>query len=139
MQTAPHNSDKPGIPSLVSGIFQDTLNLISKELTAARLEVHDELDKTKSTVMLISLGAGALMVGSIFLGHMLVHLLQKMTGFELWACYAFIGAALVPLGIIVLYLARQRARTTSLIPKESVENAKEDARWITRRVKSDAR
>ena len=139
MQTAPHNSDKPGIPSLVSGIFQDTLNLISKELTAARLEVHDELDKTKSTVLLISLGAGALMVGSIFLGHMLVHLLQKMTGFELWACYAFIGAALVPVGIIVLYLARRRAAATSLIPKESVENAKEDARWITRRVKSDAR
>jgi len=139
MQTAPHNSDKPGIPSLVSGIFQDTINLISKELTAARLEVRDELDKTKSTVLLISLGAGALMVGSIFLGHMLAHLLQKMTGFELWACYAFIGAALVPVGIIVLYLARRRARTTSLIPKAAVENAKEDARWITRRVKSDAR
>ncbi len=139
MQTAPHNSDKPGIPSLVSGIFQDTINLISKELTAARLEVRDELDKTKSTVLLISLGAGALMVGSIFLGHMLAHLLQKMTGFELWACYAFIGTALVPVGIIVLYLARRRARATSLIPKESVENAKEDARWITRRVKSDAR
>ncbi len=61
MQAAPHNANRPSIPSLVGGIFKDAINLISNELTAARLEVYDELEKAKSAVLLISLGAGALM------------------------------------------------------------------------------
>ena len=77
MQAAPHNAKRASIPSLVVGIIKDAISLVSNEVTAARLEVYDELEKVKSAVLLISLGAGALMVGSIFLGHMLVHLLQK--------------------------------------------------------------
>jgi hypothetical protein len=139
MQAAPDNANRPSIPSLVGGIFKDAINLISNELTAARLEVYDELEKAKSVVLLISLGAGALMVGSIFLGHMLVHLLQKFTEFELWACYALVGAALVPVGIVILFLAKQRATKTSLVPTDTIEDTQQDVRWITRRVKYDAR
>ena len=80
MQAAPHNAKRASIPSLVVGIIKDAISLVSNEVTAARLEVYDELEKVKSAVLLISLGAGALMVGSIFLGHMLVHLLLGLSG-----------------------------------------------------------
>jgi len=139
MQAAPHNAKRASIPSLVVGIIKDAISLVSNEVTAARLEVYDELEKVKSAVLLISLDAGALMVGRIFLGHMLVHLLQKFTGFELWACYALVGAALAPAGIAILFLAKQRATKTSLVPTETIEDTKQDVRWITRRVKYDAR
>ena len=143
MQAAPHNANnqanRPSIPSLVGGIIKDAIDLVSNELTAARQEVYDELEKAKSAVLLISLGAGALMLGSIFLGHMLVHLLQKFTGFELWACYALVGAALTPIGVVILFLAKQRATETSLVPTETIEDTKRDVRWITRRVKYDVR
>ena len=139
MQAAPHNANKPGIPSLIGGIFQDAIDLVSKELTAAKLEIREELEKTKSTVLLMAVGGAALMVGILLLCLMLVHLLQNITGFELWICHAIVGAVLALVGIISLYSAKQRAATTSLVPTDSVQGAKEDARWITRRVKYDAR
>jgi uncharacterized protein YacL len=139
MLTAPHDANKPGIPSLIGGIFQDAIDLVSKELTAAKLEIREELEKTKSAVLLMAVGGGALMVGILLLCLMLVHLLQNITGFELWICHAIVGAVLALVGIISLYSAKQRAATTTLVPTDSVQGAKEDARWITRRVKYDAR
>ena len=139
MLTAPHDANKPGIPSLIGGIFQDAIDLVSKELTAAKLEIREELEKTKSAVLLMAVGGGALMVGILLLCLMLVHLLQNITGFDLWICHAIVGAVLALVGIISLYSAKQRAATTTLVPTDSVEGAKEDARWITRRVKYDAR
>jgi uncharacterized protein YacL len=139
MLTAPHDANKPGIPSLIGGIFQDAIDLVSKELTAAKLEIREELEKTKSAVLLMAVGGGALMVGILLLCLMLVHLLKNITGFELWICHAIVGAVLALVGIISLYSAKQRAATTSLVPTQSVQGAKEDARWITRRVKYDAR
>ena len=139
MLTTPHDANKPGIPSLIGGIFQDAIDLVSKELTAAKLEIREELEKTKSAVLLMAVGGGALMVGILLLCLMLVHLLQNITGFELWICHAIVGAVLALVGIISLYSAKQRAATTTLVPTDSVQGAKEDARWITRRVKYDAR
>jgi len=139
MLTAPHDANKPGIPSLIGGIFQDAIDLVSKELTAAKLEIREELEKTKSAVLLMAVGGGALIVGILLLSLMLVHLLQNITGFELWICHAIVGAVLALIGIISLYSAKQRAATTSLVPTDSVQGAKEDARWITRKVKYDAR
>jgi len=139
MLTAPHDANKPGIPSLIGGIFQDAIDLVSKELTAAKLEIREELEKTKSAMLLMAVGGGALMVGILLLCLMLVHLLQNITGFELWICHAIVGAVLALVGIILLYSAKQRAAATSLVPTDSVQGAKEDARWITRKVKYDAR
>lgn len=139
METQSNSANKLGIPSLVSGIFQDGIDLLTKELAAARLEIREELEKAKSAVLLMAVGGGALMVGIFLLCLMLVHLLQNLTGFELWICYALVGVALALAGIITLYSAKQRAAETSLIPKDSVQDAKEDARWITRKVKYDAR
>jgi Putative Actinobacterial Holin-X, holin superfamily III len=132
-------NNKPGIPSLIGGIFQDSIDLVTKELAAARLEIREEIEKGKAAVLLLALGGGALMVGIFLLCLMLVHLLQNLSGLELWICYAIVGGVLALAGIITLYSAKQRVATTSLVPTDSVQDAKEDARWITRKVKYDAR
>jgi Putative Actinobacterial Holin-X, holin superfamily III len=141
METETHdtNNNKAGIPSLIGGIFQDGIDLLTKELAAARLEIREELEKGKSAVALMAVGGGALLLGILFLCLMLVHLLQSLSGLELWICYAIVGAVLALAGIITLYSAKQRVATTTLVPTDSVQDAKEDARWITRRVKYDAR
>jgi hypothetical protein len=140
METETHDTNnRAGIPTLIGGIFQDGIDLLTKELAAARLEIREEFEKGKSAVLLMALGGGALMVGILLLCLMLVHLLQNLSGLELWICYAIVGGFLALLGIIILYLGKQRAATTSLVPTDSVQDAKEDARWITRKVKYDAR
>ncbi|MGH7794088.1 MAG: phage holin family protein [Candidatus Binatia bacterium] len=128
-----------GIMTLVGGIFRDASELIAKELTAAKLEMREELENLKSTAVLMGVGLVALLVGILMLALTLVYLLQEYTALDLWACYAIVGGSISLLGIIILLFGKQRAAKTSLMPTASIENAKEDARWITRRVKYDTR
>jgi hypothetical protein len=131
--------EKPSISSLISGILQDVSTLINKEFVAARLEVAEELQKAKSAALLIGLAAGALTIGTILLCFMLVHLLNTLTRLDLWICYAIVGGTLAIIGVIVLFAAKRRASQTRIVPARTVENTKEDARWITSRVKFDAK
>jgi hypothetical protein len=130
---------KPGIMELVSGIVRDATDIISKEMMAARLEMRDELNKVKSMAVLIGIGAVALMIGGILLALTLVYLLQELSELDLWICYAIIGGLISGVGLIALLMGKQRAAATNLVPNESIENAKEDARWITRNVKYEMR
>jgi hypothetical protein len=139
MQHISNYENKPGIMELVSGILRDASEIISKEMLAARLEMREELDKVKSTVMLMGMGAAALMIGGILLALTLVYLLQEFSGLDLWICYAIVGFVISAAGGMILYAGKRRAAETSLVPTESIEKAKEDARWITRSVKYEAR
>ena len=134
-----NDAGKPGIMELVSGILRDATDIMAKEVMAARLEMRDELEKVKSTAMLMGMGAVALMIGGILLALTLVYLLQDFSGLDLWICYGVIGAVISGLGVIVLFMGTRRAAATNLVPTESIEKAKEDARWITRNVKYETR
>jgi hypothetical protein len=140
MADIPNEECKPGsIVSLVTGIFRDASTLITKELTAAKLELREELANAKSTAALMGVGLGALLIGVILLTLMLVYLLQEYAGLDLWACYGIVGGAITIAGLAILLFGKQRAAKTSLVPTASIENAKEDARWITRKVKYDTK
>jgi hypothetical protein len=128
-----------GIMTLVGGIFRDASDLITKELAAAKLEMREELENVKSTAALMGVGLVALLVGILLLALTVVYLLQEFAALDLWACYAIVGGSVSLLGIIILLFGKQRAAKTSLMPTASIENAKEDARWITRRVKYEPR
>jgi 4-hydroxybenzoate polyprenyltransferase len=101
--------------------------------------MRDELNKVKSMAVLIGIGAVALMIGGILLALTLVYLLQELSELDLWICYAIIGGLISGVGLIALLMGKQRAAATNLVPNESIENAKEDARWITRNVKYEMR
>jgi Putative Actinobacterial Holin-X, holin superfamily III len=130
---------RPSISSLISGIFRDASDLISKEIMAARLEMREEMANAKSTAVLIGLGAACLLLGSILLAFTVVYLLDEYTELPVWACYGIVGAALSVIGFAVLFAGKRRAGKTNLVPTTTIENAKEDARWITRSVKYDTR
>ena len=139
MEPRLNDENKPSIMGLVSGILRDATDIIEKEVLAARLEMREELEKVKSTAMLMGLGAVALMIGGILLAFTLVYLMQEFSGLDLWICYGVVGAAISAVGLMVLFMGKQRAAATNLVPTESIEKAKEDARWITRNVKYETR
>ena len=132
-------SNQESISSLVSGILRDASELISKEIMAARLEMKEELAKLKATAMLMGIAAACLLLGAIVLLFAVVYLLDEYTDLKLWACYAIVAGALLLTGIAVLLAGKKRAEKTSIVPTAAIENAKEDARWITRSVKYEAK
>jgi hypothetical protein len=134
-----NDAGKPSIMELVGGILRDATDIIAKEMMAARLEMRHELEKVKSTAMLVGIAVAALMIGGILLALTLVYLLQEFSGLDLWICYGVVGAFFSGVGLIVLFMGKQRAAATNLVPTESIEKAKEDARWITRNVRYETR
>jgi uncharacterized membrane protein YqjE len=139
MEHIPNYENKPGIMELVSGILRDASEIISKEVMAARLEMREELEKAKSIAVLMGAGAAMLMIGGILLALTVVYVIQEFSGLDLWICYAIVAFVVSGVGLIILFAGKRRAADTSLVPTESIEKAKEDARWITRSVKYETR
>ena len=132
-------ANQQSISSLVSGILRDASELISKEIMAARLEMKEELTKAKATAVLMGMAAVCLLLGAIVLLFAVVYLLDEYTELKLWACYAIVSGVLLLSGVGILLAGKKRAEQTNLVPTTTIENAKEDARWITRSVKYETR
>src|SRR5262245_17611451 len=90
----PNHSQQTGEPSvaaLLGGIINDARDLLLQEFTMAKLEMQDELRKTKTAAVSLGIGIGVAGLGGILLAFMLVHLLQNLTELPLWGCYGIVG------------------------------------------------
>lgn len=133
---SPHGSD-PSLSALISGILNDAKDLLLKEFTMAKLEVRDELQKTKSAALSFATGAGITAVGGLLLILMLVHLLAALTDIPLWGSYGIIGGILLVIGVIFLMTGKKTAEEIDVIPPQTAETLKENAQWIREQTTSN--
>jgi hypothetical protein len=122
----------PGMASLVGGIVNDVQVLIKQELALVKREVTDELHKAKEVVILLGIGLGSAALGSILLIFMLVHLLHWASSerLPLWSCYGIVGAAVMILAGILLFLGKRRAGDVRLMPEQTIATMKDNVAWI---------
>jgi putative superfamily III holin-X len=127
------NHRKESIIQLIRGICQDSFSLSSKELTAAKLEIKQEI--TKGVKAGISLGVGVfiLAVGVILLSCMLVFILSAYTPIPLWGSFGIIGLIYAIAGGLLVWGAKEKASDVKPYPQDSVESAKEDVRYVSAR------
>jgi hypothetical protein len=76
-------------------------------------------------------------VGGLLLIIMLVHLLQTLTPIPLWGCYGIVGGVLLVVGLVLLATVRKTAEEIDVIPRQTVETLKENAKWIKEQTTSD--
>lgn len=136
---ANHASPSPdqSLASLIGGIINDAKDLMLHEITMAKLEVEDELRKTKTAAISFAIGAGVAVVGGLLLILMLVHLLAVFTTLPLWACYGTIGGVLLVIGLIFLAASKQTAEQIDIVPQQTVETLKEHSQWIKEQTTSN--
>jgi len=125
-------SPGPTLAGLVSGILQDAQDLVRQEVTLARVEIGQELRKTKEAALSVLAGVAILALSSIFLLLMVVHLIFWATSgnVPLWGCYAIVGGIMALVGAILVYTGRNRAEKINLIPKQTVETLRENMQWM---------
>jgi hypothetical protein len=134
--SSPHAAE-PSLASLISGIINDAKDLLLHEFTMAKLEVQNELRKTKAAAVSLGVGVGVTAVGGVLLLPMLVHLLHALTNLPLWGCYGIVGGVLVVAGLIILSTGKKTAEQIEVVPQETVETMKENAQWIKEQTTSD--
>jgi hypothetical protein len=137
MPNASHPSTEPSLATLIGGIINDARDLLLKEFTMAKLEVQDELRKTKAAAISLGIGASISAVGGLLLILMFVHLLHVLTDLPLWGCYGIVGGVLLLAGLIVLYIGKKTAEEIKVVPEETLETLKENAQWIKEQTTSN--
>jgi len=136
MPNASHPSAEPSLAALIGGIINDARDLMLQEFTMAKLEVQDELRKTKAAAISLGIGIGIAAVGGLLLLLMLVHLLHALTPIPLWGCYGIVGGVLLLAGLLFLYRGKKTAEEIAVVP-ETVETLKENAKWIREQTTSN--
>jgi len=137
-RAAPVNrTDGTTVSDLISGLVNDAQQLVHREIDLAKREVAIEVDKVKQGAVALGAGAGLAVIGALLLGHMLVYLVQTLTGLSLWVSYLIVGAIFAIGGGILLMQGIKRMKTVDPVPRETIESVKEDIQWIKEQNPSD--
>jgi hypothetical protein len=129
VDSAPSNSE-PSLAQLVSGLVSDTKLLLRQELELAKHEILEELRKIKVAAICLGVGIGVAAIGGLLFILMLVHLLNALTDWPLWICYAIVGGVFAIGGGVLLYRGVQQISQVDMVPQQTVETMKENVRWI---------
>jgi len=137
MATQVPATSEPGVSTLVKGIVDDVGDLIKQQFRFAQTEVKSDLRKSKDAIAVLALGAGTAVVGMLFLGLMLVHLLHFLSGaadpasLPLWSCYAIIGFLFLGAGAALIVAGKKKFDSFNPLPDQTVESIKENVQWTT--------
>lgn len=116
---------EPGVTKLVGGIIEDIQELFKAQLELFQAEIQDDLRQTKEASVLLAAGGLVLLLGGIFLGLMLVHLLNEQFAISMWGSFAIVGGGFAVLGIVLFFLGQRKFASFNPLPDKSVAALKE--------------
>jgi len=118
------------VATLIGGIVNDAKDLLINEFTIAKLEIQQELRKTKSAALALAVGAGVVGIGGLFLMLMCVHGLVVLLDIPLWGSYGLVGGFLFLVGAILLARGKHTAEQIDVIPPKTASTLRDNAQWI---------
>ena len=118
------------VATLIGGIVNDAKDLLINEFTIAKLEIQQEMRKTKSAALSFAMGAGIVGIGGLFLLLMCVHGLVVLLDIPLWGSYGLVGGFLFLVGAILLARGKQTAEQIDVIPPKTASTLRDNAQWI---------
>jgi hypothetical protein len=119
-----------GILELVRGILEDGRTLLSKELLGAKLEIKDEIAKAQQATVLLAASCVMFAIGIIMLSVMVAFLLDAYGILPLWASFGAVGIVYVIAAGILFGIGKRKVEAIDAFPRDSVNGAKEDVRYI---------
>jgi len=125
------------VATLIGGIVNDAKDLLINEFTIAKLEIQQEMRKTKAAALAFAVGAGVIGIGGLFLLLMCVHGLAVLLDIPLWGSYGIVGGLLLLVGVILLIRGKHTAEQIDVIPPKTASTLRDNAQWIKEQTTSD--
>jgi len=120
------------LTELVTGILHDAQDLIKQQFDLLKVEVLDDLRKTRDAGILMGLGVGVALVGGLLLILMLVYLLNwAVPDLPLWASFGIWGVIACVAGLGLFYAGKQKFASFNPLPNQTAQALKENVKWIT--------
>jgi len=128
-QTAPGVSTS----SVVADILKDAQELIKQQLVMFRLEIQEDLRKTRQVAIMMAVGGVVCLIGTFVLGFAVAHLISWIfPAFPLWASFGVVALVLLALGGGLIMRGKNQLDTFNPLPDKSAEAVKENLQWLTR-------
>ncbi len=127
-QPSRNGAEETSVGQLISEISDDLSHLFRQEVELAKAEVRQEARKAGK--------AAGMLGGAGFAGYMVALLVTLAVVAALsnvmdpgWAAL-IVAVVWAVVGIVLYATGRQRLRTVSPVPRQTVETLKEDAQWL---------
>jgi uncharacterized membrane protein YqjE len=135
VQTASSGTPASVTP-LVAGIIDDLQELIKQNLTLFKVEVREDLRKTREAAVSMSVGVGLAAVGGLHLTLMVVFFLQWIFApdLPLWVCFAIVGGVFAGIGLALFLRGKSRLESFNPLPDETAQAVQENVQWIKNRI-----
>jgi hypothetical protein len=106
---------QPSAAKLVTGILDDLQSLVRQQLCLTIREVELELQRRTRAGVVMSAGAGLLLVGAVTFSMAVANSLHWLTcpegtdpaWFPLWACHAVVSLVFATAGGVALFVGRR--------------------------------
>jgi len=130
-------SDTESIPTLVSRLGDDVMQLFKSQLELFKVEIKEEANAYARNITMIAIGAVIATVGFALLNVAIafaVSTLFAQANFSQPASYALgfvvTGAFYVLVGGIVVLLMKNRLAKQDLVPERTVAELRKDKEWL---------
>jgi hypothetical protein len=132
MATDLKNGQDTSVTALVSGIVRDAQELTRQQFELFKLEVKNDLRKTRDAGLLVAGGGAVCAVATVLLALMFVELLRwAVPELPLWSCYGICGVVLAIAGAGLIWAGKAKFESFHLLRDESAQALKENVQWIT--------
>jgi hypothetical protein len=127
-----------GTLGLVSGLVNDVRELAGAHMSAARLEVRDELRSLVTAFKSAAFAAVGIGVAVSLICVALALLLYEETELAGWASFGIVGLASAALAVVLGIRAAVAARDADGVPDRELKRAAHDVRWMAKRARAAA-
>ena len=134
-----HQVEHASTMELVGGLVKDTRELVTAHVSAAKLEVKDELGQLASGITHALVAAVLFGVGAMLSGIAIAQALVELVGLAGWLAYTIVALTAVVVAVSFLIYARRKAADADGVPEGQIERIKHDARWLADRASDSAR
>jgi hypothetical protein len=123
------------LTDLASGIMSDVQLLIKQQMSLFRAEFSQDLQRTRQVAQCFGIGIFLLVFSAVMLIVAGVHLLESLTGWPVWACWATIGGFSLVCGIIAIIVGSRILSSYNPLPDKSFHALQENVSCLTNRPK----
>lgn len=123
---------EPSLGQLFTELTGDMSNLVRQELELAKAETMQKVSKaTRSIILMV---AGGLLAYAGLIALVIAAAIALGAIMPYWLSSLIMGLVVIVIGAILINSGRSSLTNLSIVPEQSVESLKEDARWAKEQV-----
>jgi len=118
---------------VMQDIVRHVQEIVRAEVRLAKVEIGEEVDKSKASAMMLGVGAITAFFATFFLLFMIVDALS--TAMPTWAASLIVAVVLAIAAAVMLSTGMKRYREIHPAPERTVETMKENIQWAKQQTK----